>query len=354
VYTSQSLGGFRGTAPPARGRVLSADDAAWLHFSRPGARAAVLASRSLWYTVACPAGDLETSSAGHNPRASERDQMPMRPVWLSNPVPEDKKFVYLLVVIALYPITAVLLDKQPIIAIAVDVVFLTVAMLIVLKATQNRYFRIAIPVLTVVVLLQNALTAESGLLMVSTTLEVARTTSIFVFLMTGIVVVLSRVLDRGLITIDKVCGAISVYLLMGFAWGMLYMLLNILQPASFHLPELNTAGVLDPSLRRYDISLADFIYLSFVTLSTLGYGDITPTTIPGQTVVWMEAILGQIYLAVLIARLVSLQIMHSSPRPARRRVLRSTERAASKRPARVHTRGRAPRRQGAGAPERVT
>src|SRR5262249_20837672 len=155
-------------------------------------------------------------------------------------------------------------------------------------------------------LLQNALSAAPAMLMVSTTIELVRTVSILALLVIGIVVVLSRVLDRGLVTVDKVCGAISVYLLMGMAWGMLYVLLNLLQPASFHLPELNTAGVFEPAQRRYDISLADFIYLSFVTLSTLGYGDITPTTIPAQTVVWMEAILGQIYLAVLIARLVSL------------------------------------------------
>jgi hypothetical protein len=276
--------------------------------------------------------------------------MPARPVWLSNPIPEDKKFIYLLVVIALYPIFAVLFGNQPIIAIAVDVVFLAVALLIVLKATSNRYFRIAVPVLTLIVLLQNALSAESGMLMVSTTLEVARTISIFLLLTLGIVVVLSRVLDRGLVTVDKVCGAISVYLLMGMAWGMIYVLISILQPGSFHLPELNTAGVFEPAQGRYDISLADFIYLSFVTLSTLGYGDITPTTIPAQTVVWMEAILGQIYLAVLIARLVSLQIIHSSQKPARRRALRPAERAASKRLARVRGRGRAPRRHGADAP----
>jgi len=276
--------------------------------------------------------------------------MPARPVWLSNLIPEDKKFIYLLVVIALYPVFAVLFGNQPVIAIAVDVMFMAMALLIVVKATRNRYFRIAVTVLTVVVLLQNAVSAEPGMLMVSTTLEVARTVSILLLLTLGIVVILSRVLDRGLVTVDKVCGAISVYLLMGMAWGMVYVLLSILQPGSFRLPELNTAGVFEPAQRRYDISLADFLYLSFVTLSTLGYGDITPTTIPAQTVVWMEAILGQIYLAVLIARLVSLQIIHSSQKPARRRAPRSTERAAARRPARVRGRGRVPRRHGASAP----
>src|SRR5262249_5708028 len=200
------------------------------------------------------------STAGLNPRASEKARMSARPVWLSNPIPEDKKFIYLLVVIALYPISAVLFGNQPVIAIAVDIVFFTLAMLIVLKATRNRYLRIAVPVLSLIVLLQNALSAEPAMLMVSTTIELVRTVSILALLAIGIVVVLSRVLDRGLVTVDKVCGAISVYLLMGMAWGMVYVLLNILQPTSFHLPELNTAGVFEPAQRRYDISLADFIY----------------------------------------------------------------------------------------------
>ena len=53
------------------------------------------------------------------------------------------------------------------------------------------------------------------------------------------------------------------------------------------------------------------IYFSFVTLTTLGFGDVTPATILARTLVWLEAVTGQMYLAVLVARLVSLQIIHS-------------------------------------------
>ena len=54
-----------------------------------------------------------------------------------------------------------------------------------------------------------------------------------------------------------------------------------------------------------------YLYYSFVTLSTLGYGDITPVSAPTRVLSWFEAVTGELYLAVLIARLVGLHIVHS-------------------------------------------
>src|SRR5436305_14387462 len=100
-----------------------------------------------------------------------------------------------------------------------------------------------------------------------------------------------------------------------FFWSGLYALLDFLQPGSFTGPALNMTPGYAPYLRRYDTNTS--IYLSFVTLPTLGFGDVTPTTVTGRTLVWVEALVGQLYLAVLVARLVSLQITQaSSPTPA--------------------------------------
>jgi hypothetical protein len=123
------------------------------------------------------------------------------------------------------------------------------------------------------------------------------------------VVLLAGVLHNERVTAVKIYSALTVYLLLGFLWSGFYMLLENAQPGSFTVAQLNMTPGYEPYLRRYDVS--NPIYLSFVTLTTLGFGDVTPTTIPARTLVLLEAIVGQLYLAVLVARLVSLHITHS-------------------------------------------
>jgi Ion channel len=129
------------------------------------------------------------------------------------------------------------------------------------------------------------------------------------FLGIALGVLLASVLRNERVTAGKIYGAIAVYLLIGFTWAFLFDLLDFAQPGSFHLPDLNPTPGYEPYLRRYDPT--NSIYFSFVTLTTLGYGDVTPSTVLARTLVWLEAVTGQMYLAVLVARLVSLQIIHS-------------------------------------------
>jgi hypothetical protein len=120
---------------------------------------------------------------------------------------------------------------------------------------------------------------------------------------------LASVLRAERVTGIKIYSAIAVYLMIGFAWAGLYALVDLLQPGSFSGPALNMTPGYEPYLQLYDTATS--IYLSFVTLTTLGFGDVTPTTVPARTLVWVEALVGQLYLAVLVARLVSLQITHA-------------------------------------------
>jgi hypothetical protein len=129
------------------------------------------------------------------------------------------------------------------------------------------------------------------------------------FLGIALGVLLASVLRNERVTAGKIYGAIAVYLLIGFTWAFLFDLLDFVQPGSFHLPDLNPTPGYEPYLRRYDPT--NSIYFSFVTLTTLGFGEITPSTVLARTLVWLEAVTGQMYLAVLVARLVSLQIIHS-------------------------------------------
>lgn len=118
--------------------------------------------------------------------------------------------------------------------------------------------------------------------------------------------ILADVLRAGRITADKIYGAICVYLLIGFAWAFVYAILEQLQPGSFQLPE-QMGGVSD-----YVAHVMRMRYFSFVTLTTVGYGDIVPRSAAAQNLAALEAVMGQIYLAVLVARLVGLHIVHAT------------------------------------------
>ena len=114
---------------------------------------------------------------------------------------------------------------------------------------------------------------------------------------------LADVLRKGAVTADKIYGALCVYLIIGLTWGFMFLTLEGCQPGSFLFGQARLSGIeKDP---------ATLVYFSFVTLSTVGYGDITPLSPPARSFAFMEAIIGQIYLAVLVARLVGLHIAYS-------------------------------------------
>ncbi|MDB4444565.1 ion channel, partial [bacterium] len=119
------------------------------------------------------------------------------------------------------------------------------------------------------------------------------------FLGFTIVIILNYLFSEKRITADTIMGAICVYFLMGLMWAMGYSLLEMFEPGSFQIP---------PSM---DIAGPDFGYYSYVTLTTLGYGDITPISGPAQSLSTLEAAMGQLYLAVLVARLVGVHISQS-------------------------------------------
>jgi hypothetical protein len=117
-------------------------------------------------------------------------------------------------------------------------------------------------------------------------------------------VILLAVLRPGKVTGDKLAGAICVYLMLGLTFAILYSLMEVMDPGAFLLPE----GLADPKLGHGGEYV--FIYFSFSTLTTLGFGDIVPVAPFARALTWMEAAAGQLYLAILIARLVGLHLVH--------------------------------------------
>ena len=103
------------------------------------------------------------------------------------------------------------------------------------------------------------------------------------------------------LTFDSVLGAVCGYLFLGLGWAVLYSVIEGFRPGSFEVaPRLVTGG--DPARPLPQV----LTYYSFVTLTTVGYGDISPVSPAARTLAWVEAVTGQFYLAVIVAGLVSL------------------------------------------------
>ncbi len=102
---------------------------------------------------------------------------------------------------------------------------------------------------------------------------------------------------------DAIFGAVCGYLLLGIIWSLLYYAVETASPGSFNIPSPSRAGVVAERLDRGALS-----YYSFITLATVGYGDVTPITPLARTLAWIEAVAGQFYLAVLVAGLVGFKV----------------------------------------------
>jgi hypothetical protein len=95
--------------------------------------------------------------------------------------------------------------------------------------------------------------------------------------------------------------AILLYLLAALLWAFLYTLLELVDPASFNV-----------DLDQLQSHLLVFQYYSFVTITTLGYGDITPVTEVAKAFSVLEAVVGQLYLVVVVAWLVGMHVSSNS------------------------------------------
>jgi len=120
-------------------------------------------------------------------------------------------------------------------------------------------------------------------------------------------VVLAQVFRAGPITAQRIEGAVAVYLLFGLAWAFAYELVELHWPNSFAQPTLQTPNA------QTDL-ISQFVYFSFVTLTTTGYGDITAQHPVARSLVTMEILVGQLFPTILLARLVSLELYYRQGR----------------------------------------
>jgi voltage-gated potassium channel len=132
----------------------------------------------------------------------------------------------------------------------------------------------------------------------------ARAVTFIVPIMTVGTLILVDVLAAKQIVFDMICGALCVFVLFGMCWANVYTLLERLAPGSFTVDfgRYHVDAGADPLA-----AAGVFTYYSFVTLTTVGYGDIVPASATARWLVWLEAVFGQFYMAVFVSRLIGLQ-----------------------------------------------
>ena len=107
-----------------------------------------------------------------------------------------------------------------------------------------------------------------------------------------------QVLFSGHVDLNKIIGAICIYILLGITWGLVYMLVEQFFPGS--IPGLEGAD--------WPQDLQRSLYFSFISLTTLGYGDISPIQPLAQLMAYLQAITGQFYVAILVASMVGVRL----------------------------------------------
>lgn len=140
-----------------------------------------------------------------------------------------------------------------------------------------------------------------------------------IFLSHVIVVLLKFIFVSKRVTANTIFASLCVYLLVGTVWAMAYAMLETCQPGAFwyslasnedNNPEDSTSVTINAMRLGEDPAGLEFYY-SFVTMTTLGYGDIVPVTAAARGLATLQALVGQLYLAVLVARLVGLHVAES-------------------------------------------
>lgn len=204
------------------------------------------------------------------------------------------RFLLLLIALVLMFVLRPFLEGFIRIYFLMDIFFTVIYLSAVYAVSQNRgIFIVALLIasLTVVLLWLNRLTDIPSF-------DIAGNIIGALFFTFTAIMILGYLFRENKITGDMIMGAICVYLLMGLIWAFVFSTMEILQPGSFNMAQGR-------------VGQSAFAYYSYVTLTTLGYGDITPISTPARSLALLEAIAGQLYIAILIARLVGIHIAQS-------------------------------------------
>ena len=125
------------------------------------------------------------------------------------------------------------------------------------------------------------------------------------FLTYIVTLLVTAIFQKRTVTLDNILGAFAGYLLIALIWGIAYSLVEIADPGAFRVDAALKTEWASPAERDWVLN-----YFSCCTLMTVGYGDITPVHAAARTLAVLEAMSGQLYLAVLVAVLVGTKVAH--------------------------------------------
>jgi hypothetical protein len=205
---------------------------------------------------------------------------------------QRRRYVWLLLALVLFLVLSPLVDLTPRAVVVLEILF-TITIFSVVNAASGRrdHFSIALA-LAAPWLLFGWWAVVSGEVLIHIIADI-----LFVCLMYfAIYLILRQLLSAQLTDSNILCGAVAVYLLIGITWAQKYRVMEAFAPGSFSIRGGPSVGA----------EWSDFLYFSLTTLTTLGYGDVTPLTSLAGIWSTLEAVCGSLYIAVLVARLVAL------------------------------------------------
>ena len=208
----------------------------------------------------------------------------------------EGRFIYLLVAILIFLGVGPILADMTGFRLLLDIFFSAILLAAIYAVSQKMRHTIIAFSLAIPALLAFWLRDFTG----GVALNVASEIFSSLFFGYTVIVLVTFILNSPKITRHVIHAALIGYLLMGMMWASIYELIDTIDPGSFNLVQGWT-----------DNPRLIYLYFSYVTLTTLGYGDITPLTAQAYSISILEAIIGQFYITVLIARLVGMHISHS-------------------------------------------
>jgi hypothetical protein len=134
-------------------------------------------------------------------------------------------------------------------------------------------------------------------------IEVLGRVAEILFLSLIVTLLIAAVLRKPTVTLDNILGAFAGYLLIALIWGIAYSLVEMREPGSFRVNDALQTEWASTAERDWLLN-----YFSCCTLMTVGYGDVTPVHAAARTLAVLEAMTGQLYLAVLVAVLVGIRV----------------------------------------------
>jgi Ion channel len=219
-----------------------------------------------------------------------------------NPVPRQKHLMLLTVLILTQLGQPLLEHRSAATRVASDTIFVAICLYVFFIVCTERWQRI-VGMLLFLPVLGGILALYGQYPHFHRIAGIVFHVALIAFLGFAVVVILRSLFSKSVIRGDDVVGAVCGYMIGAMVWGNLYALAYIFVPSAFNVNPAIAVQLEDWQLKR---SLFD--YLSFTTLTSLGYGDITPVGQPAYSLTWLEVLFGQFYMAVVVAQMVGLKL----------------------------------------------